>query len=481
MEKAILVFEEVARLADAELIVGLRRWMRADRALTARLLVHLAEVDARGLYRERAWPSMFVYAVEELHMSESEAYVRIAAARLGRKFPRVVELLAQGALHLTAIKLLGPHLTPDNHVDVLERACGKSTSEIERFVTELAPKPDVPSRIRKLPTPVSTGASPASTGELSKSLELEAAVASSVAARPIESVTTTEYVGAAQLGLTAAAPTMSPLAAAISAVATQPEPTAAVSRRELGHDVHFQLEPAPRNASSTTPLRPGRYKVEFTVGEAMHCKLEQLKALLRHQVPDGDLATILERAADLLLEKTKKQRFAQTTRSCQSKSRASEVNESLEHMGAARPRLASGNEAHATELNEDATHVGAAQSRKPRANEAHRVRPGHAHSRYIPRSVVREVHARDGEQCSFVSSDGRRCPERGFLELHHHDRPHARGGGATTANLRIVCRTHNALFAEWDYGRAFIHSKLLHARLRKRDQANGLVSRRASE
>ena len=75
MKHTAVVFEEVARLADAELIVGLQRWVRADRSLTARLLVHLAEVDARGLYRERAWPSMFAYAVEELHMSESEAYV----------------------------------------------------------------------------------------------------------------------------------------------------------------------------------------------------------------------------------------------------------------------------------------------------------------------------------------------------------------------------------------------------------------------
>src|SRR4051794_14253384 len=68
---------------------------------------------------------------------------------------------------------------------------------------------------------------------------------------------------------------------------------------------------APRLAASCTPLRPGRYKLELTAGQALHDKLEQLKDLLRHQVPDGDLATIVERAVDLLVDETLKRRFAQ--------------------------------------------------------------------------------------------------------------------------------------------------------------------------
>ena len=82
---------------------------------------------------------MFEYAIEVLHMSEHEAYVRIRAARLGRQFPIVLSMLERNELHLTAIKLLGPHLTQENHVAVLERARGKSRGEIERIVAELAP------------------------------------------------------------------------------------------------------------------------------------------------------------------------------------------------------------------------------------------------------------------------------------------------------------------------------------------------------
>ena len=57
-------------------------------------------------------------------MSEAEAYLRIQAAKVGRRFPLVLERLGAGAVHLTAIKLLAPHLTEDNHAQLLDRVQG---------------------------------------------------------------------------------------------------------------------------------------------------------------------------------------------------------------------------------------------------------------------------------------------------------------------------------------------------------------------
>jgi 5-methylcytosine-specific restriction endonuclease McrA len=382
---------DISRITDHELIVSLRRLVCADHKLSARLLEHLGEVDARGLYREYAYASMFAYCVEELHMSEAEAYLRIHAARLGRQFPLIVQLFAQGSLHLTAIKLLGPHLTPDNHVHVLARASGKGKREIELLVAALAPKPDVESRMRKLPEP---GAAHAA--------RVEAPLAPSL-------------VRATPAPTSNVQPAQAPCAPE-EHVAT-PSIRAALTP--------FALE-APRQRASSAPLSPGRYKVELTAGQALHDKLEQLKQLLRHQVPDGDLARIVELAVDLLVDKTMKQRFAQTR-----------------------------------------------APKQPRSNKSV-VRRRKLNSRYIPRAVVREVYERDAGQCTFVSSDGRRCSERGFLEFHHHDVPYAKGGEATVANVRLACRVHNALFAERDFGRTFMRSKLLHSRERT-DQTSELV------
>jgi hypothetical protein len=62
-------------------------------------------------------------------------------------------MLAAGAIHLTAVRLLSPHLTPANHREALDSARGKKKPEIEAIVARLSPRPDVPASVRKLPAP----------------------------------------------------------------------------------------------------------------------------------------------------------------------------------------------------------------------------------------------------------------------------------------------------------------------------------------
>jgi hypothetical protein len=143
--------EEVAQLGDQELIESLQRLLAQERGVHARLLVHLAEVDARGLYRERAYSSMFEYCVRALHMSEAESYLRIRATRLSREFPRVLQMLQAGELHLSALKLLAPVLTALNANELLDGARFKSKRDIEVLLAAHFAKPDVPNTIRKLP------------------------------------------------------------------------------------------------------------------------------------------------------------------------------------------------------------------------------------------------------------------------------------------------------------------------------------------
>jgi hypothetical protein len=88
--------------------------------------------------------------MEVLHLSEDQAYLRIAVARLAQKFPVVLEMLADGLVHLTAVHRLGPSLTQENHLSVLEEATYKSMAKVEEMVARLRPQPAVTSRIRKL-------------------------------------------------------------------------------------------------------------------------------------------------------------------------------------------------------------------------------------------------------------------------------------------------------------------------------------------
>jgi len=339
----VMALDEIGCVADAEIVRRVQLLVGADRRVGAKLLLHLGELQERRLYVGQGYSSMFEYCRRALGMSDAEAYLRLQAAAIGRRFPLVLERFAAGDLHLTGIKMLARYLTDENHAQLLERVRGMTKSEILVVLAEVSPKEDVPARVRRLPVPR--------------------------AARE------------EQLSV------LQPIAAEAAAGS-------------------FALE-APRVVAATTPLRPGRFKLELTLGAEAHSKLEQLRALLRHQYPSGDLAQVVERAISELLAREMKRRFGQTD--------------------------------------------------SPRECVAKRVS---VKSRYVPRQVLREVHARDAGQCTFVSADGHRCAERGFLEVHHHDVPFARGGASTAENLRLVCRAHNLFFAEQVYGRGFVRRKV---------------------
>ena len=127
-------------------------------------------------------------------------------------------------------------------------------------------------------------------------------------------------------------------------------------------------------------------------------KIGELQALLRHQIPDADLGKIFDRALDLLLEETRRKRFAVTSR----------------------PR----------------------QRRKSEAS-----------SRYVPAEIKRAVFTRDEGRCRFVDDRGRRCEAREFLELHHV-RPWATSRCHSVAGIMLLCRAHNQYEAEREFGAA---------------------------
>ena len=140
-------------IPDDELLRRLHELVAHSRGTEADLVAHIGEVDERRLYARSAFPSMFVYCMQALHLSEAEAYRRITVARAARKHAVLLAMLRDGRIHLSGMALLVPVLTPENRDAVLERATHKSKRQIEQLVAELAPRPDVPSVMRKLPGP----------------------------------------------------------------------------------------------------------------------------------------------------------------------------------------------------------------------------------------------------------------------------------------------------------------------------------------
>ena len=73
----------LTHLTDAVLLRDLSAIAARDRVMTATLLAHIAEVDARRLYVPAGHPSMHAFCVEHLRYSDDAAFRRIRAARPG--------------------------------------------------------------------------------------------------------------------------------------------------------------------------------------------------------------------------------------------------------------------------------------------------------------------------------------------------------------------------------------------------------------
>jgi hypothetical protein len=110
------------RVPDDELLRRLSELVCRSRRVEADLVAHIGEVDERRLFARQAFPSMFAYCTECLHLSEAEAYRRITVSRAARQHPEVLEALRDGRLHLSGLARLVPLLTADNCAALLERA-----------------------------------------------------------------------------------------------------------------------------------------------------------------------------------------------------------------------------------------------------------------------------------------------------------------------------------------------------------------------
>ena len=268
------MFALASALSDHDLLDRLGALAGTERETTAELVAHLAALDARpSLYAAQGHGSLFSYCRRALRLSEDAASNRIEAARTCRRFPAILDLLASGDLSLSAIRMLQPCLTAENHETVLARARGRSRPELQALIAELAPRPDVPSSVRKLPTVSAAAPTSEPAG----------------AALPV--------LGVAPAGThasTAMAPTPdAPLAAAVATSSAR-------------------LPPARRPIIETTS--PDRYRVQFTIGKETHEKLRRLQALLRREIPTGDPGLIFDRAVTLLLEKVEKTKLGAATR-----------------------------------------------------------------------------------------------------------------------------------------------------------------------
>ncbi|HZZ83447.1 MAG TPA: HNH endonuclease signature motif containing protein [Anaeromyxobacteraceae bacterium] len=218
--------------------------------------------------------------------------------------------------------------------------------------------------------------------------------------------------------------------------------------RESSSPLPMAQADSPLRASSRArpelrPLSEESYSLRLTLDAAFKGELDQLRQLLSHKLPSGDLAAVLREAVRCAIDKHGKRRGAVAP------ARRPTPNT------AARPAAeVTGANAAGTDAISSTAGTGAVANL---ANGSAPAKPDHQRSKprsrpAIPAAVRREVWARDGGRCAWRGEGGRRCESRWQLELDHVV-PVALGGPTTAANLRLACRAHNGFHAEQVFGR----------------------------
>jgi hypothetical protein len=547
--------DPLSKLSDKEVVSEVKRLARVEAKSTADLVAMLAVFDKRKLYLAEGCSSIHAYCTRVLKLSEHAAYNRIEAARAVNRFPVILRRLVESEVSLTAITLLSAHLTPDNHVTVLEQARHKSKSEILKIAARLSPKPDVPATVRKLPAPRSIvgealeSANNADTKETATGVTADPAVgfgarhtasdlagwpdlmapvgasgkataadtargaARDASAQMATGATPTNVAngGAGPIATVAAGPdalpddrsvlvrdsAVTPEAPSIPGIASSLEQTAEVSTEAVLHATvarHGNRAAAPavlldpsRHRPVVVPLAPERYKVQMTIGTETLSKLRRAQDLLRHQVPDGDLSVVFDRALTLLVTELERRKCATVSRPRErgkavGSSKAGKAGAVVEAHGSSgadgasrfsecaagsRPvgepktncsladkpsgSTTTGRNERQPEERTDAKSseaalgspkqpvlVTRAEGGKPEVRERGSARRP---SRHIPSSVKRDVWLRDKGRCAFVGNEGR-CEQTARLE-YHHVVPWAVGGEATIDSVYLLCAGHN--------------------------------------
>lgn len=135
-------------------------------------------------------------------------------------------------------------------------------------------------------------------------------------------------------------------------------------------------------------------RLETTLTTSQFEKLQQIKSLLSHKIPDQNTGAVLEVVFDFFLEKKKVE---------------APIEKRIE------PSL---------------------ESKKQVVTKVQ------AKTRYIPLATKQQLWKRAKGCCEYIGPTGNRCNSRFQLEIDH-DIPYSRGGSSNLENLILLCSKHN--------------------------------------
>jgi hypothetical protein len=242
-------------------------------------------------------------------------------------------------------------------------------------------------------------------------------------------------------------------------------------------------------ANKEKPLTANHTLLQVTVDQETLQLLQEVKSLLSHEIPDGDLGKIFKKISKESLEILKNKKGRNTKKKIQkpdpqllrSESRDKDIVEEIDHQChrteakveiidhqciATDYRLQSTDyklqtadqqfpENHSAHSTKDSNFRKIIQKIRVTDHQTKRRSSKHCDikktSRYIPIEIRRLVFEKAQGRCEFLGSDGRRCESHYQLEIDHK-LAWSQGGSHNEANLRCLCKVHNTFRTKETHG-----------------------------
>lgn len=243
---------------------------REERKCQSAFLRKLGEFDERKLYLPLGFSSVFSYCTKALRLSEPSAAKRIVVARLARRFPVLLDIIARGDCTLTNLWILAPAIHPDNLESLLSHIPGMTKFQAEQLKASLIP---------------------------------------GVERRPIIRIEAVRgHLALTPPPLSESPPTNT--SSVQSPLPTSPPSVIAGDGKEQALDGPTLIGADPF-ASSPDFRRVGFH---FTASETLLSKFRRAQNLMRHRFPKGDPENVFSEALDALLDRVDPQRRLPTAR-----------------------------------------------------------------------------------------------------------------------------------------------------------------------
>jgi 5-methylcytosine-specific restriction endonuclease McrA len=181
--------------------------------------------------------------------------------------------------------------------------------------------------------------------------------------------------------------------------------------------------------SREKPMTSTHSQLQITVDQETIAALQDVKELLSHTIPDGDLAQVLKYMLQLT-SSTLRKRKGQVEITKSEMKRGFSV---LEKNRTESNSNSNSNSSHSV------ANVGSIVGVTERGTDA---KKGSVKRKAIPIDVKRKVFTRAGGCCEYQSTTGHRCASRHQLEIDHIT-PVSQGGSSEIHSLQLLCRTHN--------------------------------------